>query len=65
LLRSNAARYQLDLSRTVLVGHSAGGHLALWASVRDRLPRDSALYRPQPFMPRSVISLVGIRIGPS
>jgi len=60
LLRSNAARYQLDLSRTVLVGHSAGGHLALWASVRDRLPRDSALYRPQPFMPRSVISLAGV-----
>jgi BD-FAE protein len=50
LLRSNAARYQLDLSRTVLVG----------ASVRDRLPSGSALYRPQPFMPRSVISLAGV-----
>ena len=28
----------LDLSRVVLVGHSAGGQLALWAASRQRLP---------------------------
>ena len=28
----------LDLSRVVLVGHSAGGQLALWAASRSRLP---------------------------
>ncbi|MCW2959031.1 MAG: lipase/esterase [Solirubrobacterales bacterium] len=28
----------LDLTRAVLVGHSAGGQLALFASARDRLP---------------------------
>ena len=28
----------LDLSRVVLVGHSAGGQLALWAASRPRLP---------------------------
>jgi acetyl esterase/lipase len=28
----------LDLSRTTLVGHSAGGHLALWAAGRHNLP---------------------------
>ena len=28
----------LDLSRVVLVGHSAGGQLALWAAARPRLP---------------------------
>ena len=28
----------LDLSRLVLVGHSAGGQLALWAAARSRLP---------------------------
>ena len=59
-LRSDAARYHLDLSRTVLVGHSAGGHLALWAMARDSLPAASPLYSAQPFMPRSVISLAGI-----
>ncbi len=28
----------LSLERAVVVGHSAGGHLALWAAGRDRLP---------------------------
>ena len=50
-LRSDAPRYGLDLSRTVLVGHSAGGHLALWAAVRDRLPASSPIYRADPFIP--------------
>lgn len=59
-LRSGADRYQLDLSRTVLVGHSAGGHLALWAMARDGLPAASPLYRAEPFMPRAAISLAGI-----
>src|SRR5262245_2723310 len=58
-LRSDAPRYGLDLSRTVLVGHSAGGHLALWAAVRDRLPASSPIYRADPFIPRSGISLAG------
>ena len=58
-LRSDAPRYGLDLSRTVLVGHSAGGHLALWAAVRDRLPASSPIYRAEPLLPRSVISLAG------
>jgi acetyl esterase/lipase len=59
-LRSDAARHHLDLSRTVLVGHSAGGHLALWAAARDRLPTASPLYRAHPFIPRAVISLAGV-----
>jgi acetyl esterase/lipase len=29
---------RLDLSRVVSIGHSAGGHLALWAAARPRLP---------------------------
>ncbi|MFE3114135.1 alpha/beta hydrolase family protein [Kitasatospora indigofera] len=28
----------VDLGRVVYCGHSAGGHLALWAAARDRLP---------------------------
>jgi acetyl esterase/lipase len=59
-LRSDAPRHGLDLSRTVLVGHSAGGHLALWAAVRDRLPASSPIYRAEPLLPRSVVSLAGI-----
>src|SRR5687768_8091238 len=33
-LRDHAARHNLDLSRVVSVGHSAGGHLALWLAAR-------------------------------
>jgi acetyl esterase/lipase len=59
-LRSQAAPYNLDTSRTVVIGHSAGGHLALWASVRDRLPAHSPLRSADAFVPGSVISLAGI-----
>ncbi len=59
-LRSEALKYNLDMERTVLVGHSAGGHLALWAAARDKLPAGSQLHRPAPFVPRAVISLAGI-----
>jgi len=31
----------IDLDRVVLAGHSAGGHLALWAGSRHRLPEGS------------------------
>jgi len=33
-----AARYPVERERTLLVGHSAGGHLALWAANRAKLP---------------------------
>jgi acetyl esterase/lipase len=59
-VKSEAAKYQLDLARTVLVGHSAGGHLALWALARDKLPADSGLRSAEPFLPRAVVSLAGI-----
>jgi acetyl esterase/lipase len=59
-LRDDAPTYHLDLSRTVLVGHSAGGHLALWAAARKGLPPASPLHVPSPFMSRAVISLAGV-----
>jgi acetyl esterase/lipase len=31
----------LDLARVVAIGHSAGGHLALWAAARRGLPADA------------------------
>lgn len=51
---------RLDLSRVILVGHSAGGHLALWAAGRSLLDRSQTLYRENPFMPRGVIGLAAI-----
>ena len=35
---------QLDLDAVTLVGHSAGGHLALWAAGRERLPEGAPGY---------------------
>src|SRR5215213_77592 len=59
-LRAEAPAHGLDLSRTVVVGHSAGGHLALWASARSALPTTSPVHAPSLFVPRAVISLAGI-----
>ncbi|MBV7538353.1 alpha/beta hydrolase [Duganella sp. sic0402] len=59
-LRVLAPQHQLDLSRVVLVGHSAGGHLAQWAGSRVRLPRSSPLYVADPLPVPVVISLGGL-----
>jgi acetyl esterase/lipase len=59
-LRAEAPRYRLDLSRTVLVGLSAGGHLALWAAARDRLPSTSPLRVSDPFVPGKVVAVAGV-----
>lgn len=60
LLRTLGPGLGMDPSRSVLVGHSAGGHLALWAAARARLPATSPLKMPHPFLPSRVISLAGI-----
>lgn len=59
-LREIAEDYRLDLSRLVFTGHSAGGHLALWAAARGVLPEDSPLYTPDPLLPNGVVTLAGI-----
>ena len=58
-LRTLAKTYPLDLKRVVIVGHSAGGHLALWAAGRGRLPKGSPLYTPDPLKVRGAINLAG------
>jgi acetyl esterase/lipase len=36
----------LDLARACVLGHSAGGHLALWAASRDKLPAGAPGHAP-------------------
>jgi len=60
LLRTLAPTYHLDLSHLVLVGHSAGGHLALWGAARPRLPKASPLAGGDPLHVVGVVSLAGI-----
>jgi acetyl esterase/lipase len=59
-LRAEASHYNLDLSRNVIIGHSVGGHLALWAAARRSLQADGPLFKPDPFIPNAVIGLAGI-----
>lgn len=59
-IRAEAPRYGLDAKRVIAVGHSAGGHLALWAASRGKLPRSSPLWRADPLPIRAVVSLGGI-----
>lgn len=40
-LATLAGAHRLDLARVVAVGHSAGGHLALWLATRPGLPGDA------------------------
>ncbi|MFE5032025.1 alpha/beta hydrolase [Streptomyces sp. NPDC056683] len=49
-----------DLRRTVLTGHSAGGHLALWAAARHVLPADAAWRTTGPAPLRGVVALAPI-----
>jgi acetyl esterase/lipase len=59
-LRTHAADYHLDLRRVVAIGHSAGGHLALWLAGRPRLPADSPLRTANPLLIAEVVSLGGL-----
>jgi acetyl esterase/lipase len=58
-LRALAETFRLDLNRIVIVGHSAGGHLAMWAASRSRIPPSSALYLKDPLKVRGVVDLAG------
>ncbi|MEV7089316.1 alpha/beta hydrolase [Streptomyces sp. NPDC093085] len=55
-----AALPQADVRRTVLTGHSAGGHLALWAAARHVLPEGSPWRLPEPPPLRGVVALAPI-----
>lgn len=56
-----AATYALDLRRVVPIGHSAGGHLALWLAARSRIPATSSISpRTQPLAFAGAISLAGV-----
>ena len=49
----------LDLDRVGAIGHSAGGHLALWAAARPTLSGDAPGAEPR-VSPRAVVSQAGV-----
>ena len=58
-LRQLAAPHRLDLRRVVVVGHSAGGHLAMWSAARSKLGAGSPLHALDPLPLRGVLNLPG------
>jgi acetyl esterase/lipase len=52
--------HALDLRRVVVVGHSAGGHLALWLADRTHDQKFLRLYSGSSIFLRGVVSLAGI-----
>lgn len=58
-VRTLAKRFPLDTTRVIAIGHSAGGHLALWLGARGRLPRASPLYVAQPLKLTAAVALGG------
>lgn len=56
-VRNLSLAHPLDLKRVVTIGHSAGGHLALWLAARGRIPASDPLYSPNPLPIRGTIPL--------
>ncbi|WP_436794281.1 alpha/beta hydrolase family protein [Actinospongicola halichondriae] len=50
---------RLDLGRVAIVGHSAGGHLAVWAASRGSLPAGGSWAAPV-VQPMVAVSLAGV-----
>ena len=54
-----SGEYPLDLGRVAVVGHSAGGHLAMWVAARRRVPAGSDIYVQANLQLRGVLDLAG------
>jgi len=51
---------RVNVSRTAVLGHSAGGHLALWLAGRHRVMQASPLDSSEKYRIRSAVSLAGV-----
>jgi pimeloyl-ACP methyl ester carboxylesterase len=59
-LKVHQGTFELDLDRVVVVGHSAGAHLAQWVGSRAKLPPKSPLFREDALRIRTVVAIAGI-----
>ena len=60
-LRVLASEHSLDLERVIVVGHSSGGHLALWLAARHTIGEESELFLSDPIRINGVASLGGVQ----
>lgn len=59
-VRQFAEEHALDSKNVSLIGHSAGGCLALWAANRRQIPVISPLFTTNPLQIRSAMSIGGV-----
>ena len=59
-VRQLAEKYHLDLAKVISIGHSAGGHLALWLAARKKLPTGDPLASANPLQLHAAVSLAGV-----
>lgn len=59
-LRTIADAFPIDLDKVTVLGHSAGGHLALWMAGRTQIPDSSALFVANPLAVHRVVALAPI-----
>lgn len=52
-----AQAHNLDLNRVIAVGHSAGGHLALWLAGRRQIESTSPIYFSEPLAVHGAVAL--------
>jgi acetyl esterase/lipase len=60
MLGREGPKLGLDTKHVVAVGHSAGGHLAIWLSARPRIARTSMLWSAHPLPIAGVLSHGGL-----
>jgi acetyl esterase/lipase len=58
-LRTIAKRFNLDLARVVVAGHSSGGQFALWIAARSTLAASSPIYAKDPLRLKAAINIDG------
>jgi acetyl esterase/lipase len=60
MLGRDGPKFGLDTKRVVVVGHSAGGHLALWLAGRRNIAKTSVLWSAHPLPIAGVLSQGGL-----
>ena len=59
-VRALAGKYPLNLKNVISLGHSAGGHLAVWLAARHKIPPGDTLASANPIALRGAVPLAGV-----
>ena len=60
ILKTLSLDPRVHATKRAVIGHSAGGHLALWLVGRHRIPKDSPLHGAEKYRLGTAVSLAGV-----